>query len=199
MDITAAILKSTDEGFLEKIKATLDHLDGLGIQYQITGSLGMKMLGVIDRCPRDLDLVVTTAQRDQVLLLPEDDKQDQNSVTKNDIAMGSTYWPKKVNGIHVCFFERVSANPVEREFMGKTYLVSNPDMSIEAKLVILKNRLNITNYNKDKAIRHADDIKKYFEWLSRTGEDNPFKVEIPALPTTPDTGAKKDSNDGLPW
>lgn len=31
MDITVAILKSTDEGFLEKIKATLDHLDGLGI------------------------------------------------------------------------------------------------------------------------------------------------------------------------
>lgn len=169
-------LQSVQEVWLEKIKTVLDELDALGIEYQITGSLGMKILGILDRAPRDLDLVVSWTQREKIIPLKES-PTEHHSVNKNDIAMGSKYYSKEILGVQVCFFERSLQTDVQREFMGKSYAIGNPVYSIEAKLVILKNRLHITGYSMKKALQHSNDILQYFMWLDKMeqrGLHNPF-------------------------
>lgn len=136
----------------------LQELDRLGIDYAITGSLGLKMLGILDREVHDLDLVVS---KDYCIELAQ--FEEKSSTNYENIA-DMEHHPYNILGEDVCFFVHPSIATQVITLPEGQFKVTKPEVTIGAKLEILFVRLKLESYDHETALKHLRDVQVFFEW-----------------------------------
>ena len=170
----------------------LKTLRSLGIDFQITGSLGLCLCGVVDREPKDLDIVMEKWDNrlNQYIEPGRGGSVEDGDEITNHISI-------RIACTNVCVFIKKTTVYCTRYYDGVFYSVANPVYAIHAKLDMLNTRLVWKlqlkeGWSRAIASKHASDIAEYFRWYRIQGEGS--AAFVPDAP--PDI---PDSPDDIPW
>ena len=138
----------------------------------LTGSYGLKLLGITDREPNDLDLQCDSETLLKIIKNEEASISNEQGSEMEVEESEKDYIRLKIADVFCCvFLSKEDAKIYKTEKInGFDAKLSDPKLSIDAKKQYVAQFLNSTNpteYAFKKTSQHLEDIFKYSQWDSK--------------------------------